>query len=132
MSFTHRPYVPEDYATIEPWFRAHGWPPNTPHSTILSTSGVIVEDDNGPCAVGFLYFTNSPMAFLEWIGTKPGLRFGGIKALDFLLGVIKEICRHAGTHKLMHLPRPGLKRVWEGRFGFQYTETAEIMIWGDQ
>jgi len=58
----------EDYEMLKLWWRKWRWTP--PVQEILpdnGTGGFIVYDEDIPVAAGFLYDTNSKIAWVEWI-----------------------------------------------------------------
>lgn len=57
-------YKPEHFAMIDPWFKHYNLNMN---DFLLPKTGAIVED----CAVGFLFLTNSPQAWIENLGRNP-------------------------------------------------------------
>ena len=65
-----------DWSTLEEWWSA--WPdwPVIPRDFLPDngTSGLIVEKNNVPIVAGFIYFTNSKAALLEWIISNPNYR----------------------------------------------------------
>lgn len=85
-----RPYSPEDYIAISPWWPAHGWPKI--EAFMLPKSGVVVEEAGVPLAACWLYETiGTPICLMEWTVTNPknSARLS-VKALDFLVGAAKE------------------------------------------
>ncbi len=124
-----RKYTPEDYETIASWFVLQGWP-QAPDSSILPTTGILAEDDAGPIAVAFIYLSNSPLAWLEFISTRPGLGRKGLLALEYLMGIVKEQAVALGIQKLVHLSQQKYVRTFEKRFGFIKSEDAAVLVWG--
>lgn len=126
--FSWRKYEPKDFDVISPWYVAHGWEA-PPDSSILPSTGIVVELDGEPIGAGFLYLTNSPMALLEWLVTKPCLGRQGLRVLEYLLEVIKVAATGLGVTKMIHLSKPKYARVFEKRLGFRATEEATILVW---
>ncbi len=66
----------EDWDTLCSWWR--WWPKwEPPVKDFLpenGTGGLIVEINNIPVVAGFIYFTNSKTALLEWIVSNPNYR----------------------------------------------------------
>ena len=82
-----REYKNSDYWTLASWWTAHNWA--CPHQEMLPKTGFIIED---VCA-GFLYKTDSKIAFLEWIISNPkSNKEERNKALNIL---INQLCEDA-------------------------------------
>ena len=60
-----RRFQPEDYEEVSQWWRAHGWAPVPLQA--LPVTGLIVPG----IAAGWLYKTDSSLAWLEWLVTNP-------------------------------------------------------------
>jgi len=60
-----RPYISTDYDTVDSWFKAHGI--QGMDQSLLPETGLIVDD----VAAGFLYRTDSSVAFLDSFVTNP-------------------------------------------------------------
>jgi hypothetical protein len=52
---------------ISEWWEEWGWKPVPP--SFLPSSGCIVEDDEGPLYVAFVYMTGTGICWLEWLLT---------------------------------------------------------------
>lgn len=126
-----RKFTGEDYPIVSEWYVAHGWP-SAPHVGMLSSTGLIVEDETGPLAVGFIYLTNSAIGFLEWIATRPKMGAKALKALKFLFDEIKERCREMGIRVLHSFSDDKTLKIFTKLGGFHATEKATLMVWGDK
>jgi hypothetical protein len=126
-----RKFVAEDYPTIATWYVDHGWP-SAPSVEMLSTTGIIIEDDDGPMSVGFIYMTNSALGFLEWIATRPGQGSRAIKALKFMFDEIKARCSEMGIKALHSFSDDKTIKIFTNLGGFKATEKATLMIWGGE
>tara|TARA_Y100001973_G_scaffold73330_1_gene107038 strand:+ start:428 stop:829 length:402 start_codon:yes stop_codon:yes gene_type:complete len=66
----------DDWETLQKWWST--WPkwPSIPKETLPEngTGGLIVEKEKTPIVAGFIYLTNSKIAFLEWIISNPNYR----------------------------------------------------------
>lgn len=60
-----RDYIEDNYATLCKWWEAQKFP--APHNSILPATGYIANE----AAAGFLYITNSPLCWLEWVVVNP-------------------------------------------------------------
>jgi hypothetical protein len=128
--FSWRKYLPTDYETVVPWFTARGWP-EAPPEKFLPPTGIIIEDSEGPCCVGFLYLSNSPIGFLDWVSTRPDLKRGGLKALDFFFPVAKEAAKGIGVERVIHMALPKYANVISKRYGFTEVEKLSLLVWGE-
>lgn len=64
-SMTHRFIGGEDYQMISEWWRDHGWPVIPAAS--LPQHGIMIEHGGAPVCAGFLYRSDSNIAWIEWI-----------------------------------------------------------------
>ena len=65
-----RAYTPDDFPLVEQWAKARGMT-LIPH--LLGPRGFVVEDEQGPMAVAFVYLTfDVPLAFIDNLFTRPG------------------------------------------------------------
>jgi GNAT superfamily N-acetyltransferase len=65
LSLEARAFTEGDYPIIAEWYKARGFPLLPLH--MLPQNGAVVEG----AAAGFLYLTDSPIAWMEWIVTNP-------------------------------------------------------------
>lgn len=128
MALKWRKYDPADYETIAPWYKAHGWS-EPPEPAIFPTTGIIVEDGLGPVAVAFLYLSNSPLGFIEWTATRPGLPPGRTvyRVLEYLLEVVRTAGKGSGVARFIHLSRPKSARIYE-RLGFKKSDEVVVLV----
>ncbi len=64
-----REFKKEDYDVILKWWEARNVSP--PSLDMLSDTGYVYEHDGEIIAVTFIYLTNSNIAFVEWVTTRP-------------------------------------------------------------
>jgi hypothetical protein len=82
------------------WWQQWGWEP--PQKDFLprdGKGGIIVYDDETPICAGYMYLTNSKVAWVDWIisnkeYTKKPHRKDAIK---LLVSALTEICKTAGS-----------------------------------
>ena len=84
-----RPYTNEDYNLVASWWEKRGFPKIPAH--LLPTNGVIVEER----AVGFLYSTDSGIAWLEWIVSDPDQR-GETDAVSVVIETLVQAAKQLG------------------------------------
>lgn len=70
---TIRSYTSDDFAIIEQWAKARSM---DIHPALLSPNGFLVEDDNGPLMVCFVYLVfDVPFVFMDNLWGRPGMTF---------------------------------------------------------
>jgi hypothetical protein len=63
----------EDLKVAEKWWES--WPKwKSPSLDFLPDTGIVVEKNNLPVVIGFIYLTNAKVALLEWIISDPEYR----------------------------------------------------------
>ena len=76
MKLTARRLTEKDYSTIVEWWKS--WPEWEPLAQEMlpenGTGGIIIEKEGEPIVAGFLYGTNSKIAWMEWIISNPKYR----------------------------------------------------------
>lgn len=82
----------DDYDLLCKWWAAWRWtPPTRDMLPSNGTSGMILFDDNGtPLCAGFLYTTNSAMAWVEFIVSNPDVKDKKVRK-DALIALIEGI-----------------------------------------
>ena len=82
----------EDYDTLVEWWKFWRFCP--PTQEVLPDNGlsgiVVTDDDDKPICAGFLYYTNSPIAWIEFIVSNPDVKDKKIRH-DSLVFLIKEL-----------------------------------------
>lgn len=101
MEFNIRPLNETDYDTIlKGWWDDWGWEP--PQKDFLPDDGkggiIVGKGDEYICA-GFIYTTNSKVAWVDWIVSNKEYRDDDRKeAISFLVSTLTNICKNTG-HK---------------------------------
>lgn len=85
----------EKYALVEKWWKDRNW--EVPHSSFLSTIGIMIYKDNEPICAGWLYQTDSLMAIVGFIIANT-TTMGKTKkdAIKLLLIKIEETAKNLG------------------------------------
>lgn len=123
-AYAVRMYAAEDYATIAPWWPAHGWQPVA--QAVLPRGGVVVELDGRPVAAAWLYMDNSVgVAMMEWTVTNPdNTPRQSLKAITLLVGAIREIAvQNDYGVVLTSAKQDSLVKVY-AKNGFQKTDSG--------
>jgi hypothetical protein len=101
MEFNIRPLNESDYDTIlTGWWKDWGWEP--PQRDFLPDDGkggiMVMKGDEYICA-GFMYTTNSKVAWVDWIVSNKQYRDDDRKeAISLLVSTLTNICKNTG-HK---------------------------------
>ena len=116
MSLTIRGLNETDYDNIlVGWWKDWGW--EAPAKDFLPNSGFIVYDGDVPICAGFMYTTNSSVAWVDWIissktyNVKPTRK----EAIKLLISALTELCKQVGykyTYAL--IKHPSLIEIYEG------------------
>lgn len=82
----------EDYDTLVEWWKFWRFcPPTREVLPDNGLSGIVVTDDNDtPICAGFIYYTNSPIAWIEFIVSNPDVKDKKIRH-DSLVFLINEL-----------------------------------------
>lgn len=81
-----------DYEIVKGWWEKHSWPVIPKAS--LSSTGFIVKDGTNSVLAGWVYHTNSDIAWLEFVISNPEIK-GEIRdqAFDLLFNVTSEYAK---------------------------------------
>ncbi len=104
MPLNIRPLNENDYdGILNGWWQDWGWEP--PQKDFLpddGMGGVIVLDEDEPVCAGFMYTTNSKVAWVDWIISSKTYRKPERKeAILLLVDTLTNICRNTG-HKYVY------------------------------
>lgn len=110
------------------WWKDWGWmPPQKDFLPNEGKGGIIIYDDDVPICAGYMYLTNSKVAWVDWIisnkkYTKKPHRKDAIK---LLVSSLTEVCRNTGSKYVYALIKSRhLIETYEGlgyRRGDSYT-----------
>jgi hypothetical protein len=90
----------EDFNTINSWYKGWGWPildrellPNN------GKEGLIISDNNIDLVAGFIWFTDSKMAFFGYVISNPIKLKKGQRdiAISTLISCAEELCKRVGV-----------------------------------
>lgn len=102
MKLNVRPLSYNDYDDIlVEWWKDWGWdsPPKRDFLPQEGEGGVIVYDNTIPVCAGFIYSTNSKVAWITWIISNKKYK-DKKKSLDMLISTLETISKNKG-HKYM-------------------------------
>jgi hypothetical protein len=97
-----------DWETLCQWWEA--WPEwvNPPKDFLPDngTGGLMVFKDETPIVAGFIYYTNSKGALLEWIVSNPDYRESDRKdAIELLIISAEAVCKANGVNYMFTIGR---------------------------
>jgi hypothetical protein len=101
MIFDIRPLNEDDYETIlVDWWKDWKW--EAPHKEFLpsdGTGGLIVYDKDTPVCAGFIYLTNSKVAWVDWIISNKNYRKkpNRQQAIELLIHTLTNLCKRNGA-----------------------------------
>jgi len=111
------------------WWNDYNWTP--PFKDFLpdnGTGGFIVYSKDVPICAGFIYKTNSKVAWVDWIISDKNYKDKKIKAqaLEYLITAMSNICKELGyTYAYALIKHKGLTKLYE-KLGYikadQYTQ----------
>lgn len=91
-----RKLTEEDYPTLVSWWKGWNWSP-IPQDFLPEngTGGAVVLSEEGvPICAGFVYSTNSKVAWVDWIISNHEYKGDDRdEAIDFLLSTLTEYCK---------------------------------------
>lgn len=118
-----RDYTKEDYATLCEWWKSKDFTP--PPEELLPATGYVCNE----IAAGFLYLTNSPIAWAEWIVGNPEVdKEARSIALDELINHVCCAAKKAGSIVVFSSSNNAhfMKRLTTLGFVVGDTDTAQL------
>jgi hypothetical protein len=118
MALIIRPLNENDYDnTLVQWWHNWGWEPiDKEFLPEDGKGGLMVLDDEEPVCAGFMYATNSKVAWVDWIVSSDTYRKKPERseAIKLLVETLTNICRNTG-HKYSYalIKHPGLSELYE-------------------
>ena len=89
----------EDYdSTLVNWWKDWGWtPPTRDFLPLNGTGGLMVFDGDTPVCAGFIYATNSAVAWVDWIISNKNYRDKRAEAIELLLSSLTSVAHGSGA-----------------------------------
>lgn len=105
MSLSVRILEKEDYETLSKWWNDWGWlPPPRDFLPLDGLCGAMVESDGRPVVGGFMYNTNSKVAWIDWVISDRSYRDDDRKeAIALLLSFLESLAKETGAKYLYAL-----------------------------
>ena len=124
MKFTTRPLTAEDYeATLVGWWKAWEW--EAPLRDFLPQNGeggIMVMDDDTPVCAGFIYNTNSKVAWVDWIISNKDYKESRSEAIGLLIETLTSIAKNLDNNYAYALIKhKGLIKTYES-LGYMQAE----------
>jgi hypothetical protein len=96
-----------DWEILSDWWKAWGWPDmNKDLMPMDGLGGLLVEKDGKPISAGFLYLTNSKVAWTEWIVSDPDYREDDRKeSLSILVKGLEDVAITNGYKIILSIGR---------------------------
>ena len=107
MKLESRQLKESDWETLQSWWKAWGWPEMSKDlMPLYGLGGLIIEKEGKPIASGFLYLTNSKVAWTEWIVSDPEYReHDRIDALKLVVEGLEKVAIQAGCTIVLSVGR---------------------------
>ena len=124
MKFTTRPLNSEDYESIlVGWWKAWGW--DAPLRDFLPQNGeggIMVMDGDIPVCAGFIYNTNSKVAWVDWIISNKDYKESRSEAIVLLVETLTSIAKNLDNNYAYALIKhKGLIKTYES-LGYMQAE----------
>jgi hypothetical protein len=108
MELNIRRLTEEDWEVLCSWWEA--WPEwvNPPKDFLPDngTGGLMVYKENTLIVAGFIYYTNSKGALLEWVVSNPDYRESDRKlAIELLINTVEDVCNANGVKYIFSIGR---------------------------
>jgi hypothetical protein len=97
----------KDWEILSFWWKSWQWPEmNKEMLPMNGCGGLMVYKDNTPIAAGFLYLSNSKVAWLDWIISSPSYKEKDRReALELLISSLEEIGRQQDYSIIISIAR---------------------------
>jgi hypothetical protein len=96
-----------DWETLSFWWKQWRWPEITKEMLPMTgCGGLMVYNDDTPIAAGFLYLSNSKVAWLDWIISNPDYKESNRKdALELLIVSLEEVAKQQDYSIIISIAR---------------------------
>ena len=107
MELKSRALRESDWETLQSWWEAWEWPEmNKDLLPLNGLGGLIISKEDIPVVAGFLYLTNSGVAWIEWVISNPEYREDDRKdALEFLIKELENVALSVGKTIILSIGR---------------------------
>ena len=107
MELNIRALEESDWETLLSWWKWWRWPELSKDVLPMNgTGGLMICKGYVPIAAGFLYLTNSKVAWLDWIVSNPDYRENDRKqSLILLINGLEEVAKNQGCNTIISITR---------------------------
>lgn len=107
MELSLRELKESDYEHMSSWWKWWRWPEVSKDTLPMNgIGGLMVYKGDTLIAAGFLYLSNSRVAWLDWIVSNPQYRQSDRKdALELLIMGLEDVARHQGYNTIISIAR---------------------------
>jgi hypothetical protein len=107
MELKSRALCESDWETLQSWWKAWEWPEmNKDLLPLNGLGGLIISKEDIPVVAGFLYLTNSGVAWIEWVISNPEYREDDRKdALELLIKELENVALSVGKTIILSIGR---------------------------
>lgn len=107
MKLESRQLKESDWETLQSWWKAWGWPEmNKDLMPLDGLGGLMVYKGNILIAAGFLYLSNSKVAWLDWIISNPEYREKDRKeSFNLLINNLEDVAKQQGYNIIISIAR---------------------------
>jgi hypothetical protein len=132
MELQARALQESDWETLVNWWNSWeewGVYPSQEMLPLNGTGGLMIEDNGIPIVAGFLYLTNSKIAWLEWIisdkkYTKPNKK----EAIELLIKSLEDVAKSTGAGMIFSVAKNKSLLKIHGGLGYAIDETPSYEI----
>ena len=100
MELKARKIKADDWDMLSDWWKGHNWPvPARDSLPENGSGGIIIEENNKPTIAGFIYQTNSSVAWVDWIISNKEYRKKPQRenAIGLLIETLTGTCKNLGS-----------------------------------
>jgi N-acetylglutamate synthase-like GNAT family acetyltransferase len=121
-----------DWEMLVEWWKnwaEWGHNPSKEMLPLNGTGGLMIEEDGKPIMAGFLYLTNSKLAWIEWIVSDPEHRSNGrAKALELLINSLEEVAKSTGVEVIFSVTKNNSLLNMHKKLGYQVDDKPSYEI----
>jgi hypothetical protein len=119
-----------DYEHMSSWWKWWRWPEVSKDTLPMNgIGGLMVYKDDILIAAGFLYLSNSKVAWLDWIVSNPQYRESDRKeALEMLINTLEEVARQQNYSIIISIARNKSLINIHKKLGYTVDETPSYEI----
>ena len=96
-----------DWDTLKSWWKWWRWPEVSKEVLPMNgVGGLMVYKDNTPIATGFLYLSNSKVAWLDWVISNPKYKEKDRKeSIELLISSLEDVARQQDYSVIISITR---------------------------